>query len=190
MPSAAQPIWQQRFGVKQVSIVLVSALVGLTVGLGLYTFVYARGYAYLTNNPQACANCHVMHGILRCLDQVAPPRGSGLQRLSHAPTISPASTLTKIENGFFHSLAFTSGRFPDNIFIRSRDERVTEIHLPQLPRTNHHRHRRPASASNTISCIRCHFDVGHSAASYVVSSPEASPVQSNSLESNSNGEQH
>ena len=45
---------------KQASIVLVAALVGVTVGLGFYTFVYARGYAYLTNNPEACANCHVM----------------------------------------------------------------------------------------------------------------------------------
>jgi formate-dependent nitrite reductase cytochrome c552 subunit len=33
---------------------------GMVLGIGGYTFVYARGGSYLTNDPQACANCHVM----------------------------------------------------------------------------------------------------------------------------------
>ena len=33
---------------------------GLAVGIGGYTFVYARGASYLTNDPAACANCHIM----------------------------------------------------------------------------------------------------------------------------------
>ena len=33
---------------------------GLLIGLGGYTFAYARGYSYLTNDPAACANCHIM----------------------------------------------------------------------------------------------------------------------------------
>lgn len=32
----------------------------MAVGLGAYTFIYAKGYSYLTNDPAACANCHVM----------------------------------------------------------------------------------------------------------------------------------
>ena len=35
-------------------------LFGVAVGLAAYTFVYAKGYSYLTNDPAACANCHVM----------------------------------------------------------------------------------------------------------------------------------
>jgi len=31
------------------------------LGLGTYTFTYARGWAYLTDDAGACANCHVMH---------------------------------------------------------------------------------------------------------------------------------
>ena len=34
--------------------------VGLALGVGAYTLVYARGASYLTNDPAACANCHVM----------------------------------------------------------------------------------------------------------------------------------
>ncbi len=37
------------------------AVLGAALGLGIYTFVYAKGCSYLTNDPQACANCHVMH---------------------------------------------------------------------------------------------------------------------------------
>jgi cytochrome c nitrite reductase small subunit len=42
--------------------ILLGALAGLFLGLGAYTFLYAKGYSYLTNNPAACANCHVMQG--------------------------------------------------------------------------------------------------------------------------------
>ena len=38
----------------------LAALSGVTLGLGAYTFVYARGYSYFSNDPEACANCHVM----------------------------------------------------------------------------------------------------------------------------------
>ena len=44
-----------------VVIVLSGLLIGIALGLGAYTFVYAKGYSYLTNNPAACANCHVMN---------------------------------------------------------------------------------------------------------------------------------
>jgi nitrate/TMAO reductase-like tetraheme cytochrome c subunit len=40
-------------------LILVVA-VGLALGVGAYTFVYARGASYLTNDPAAGADCHVM----------------------------------------------------------------------------------------------------------------------------------
>ena len=40
-------------------------LLGIALGLGAYTFAYAKGWSYLTNNPQACANCHVMNEHLK-----------------------------------------------------------------------------------------------------------------------------
>jgi cytochrome c nitrite reductase small subunit len=35
-------------------------LVGTTLGLGLFTFHYAKGTSYMSNDPLVCANCHVM----------------------------------------------------------------------------------------------------------------------------------
>ena len=36
-------------------------VLGAALGLGTYTFAYARGWAYMTDDPRACANCHVMN---------------------------------------------------------------------------------------------------------------------------------
>ena len=43
--------------------VLVFGAVGLGVllGLGLFTFIYAEGFSYFTTDPKACANCHIMN---------------------------------------------------------------------------------------------------------------------------------
>src|SRR5690606_30168056 len=37
-----------------------AAALGMLGGLGAFTFGYGDGTAYLRNDPEACANCHVM----------------------------------------------------------------------------------------------------------------------------------
>ena len=39
---------------------LACALGGVVLGLSGYTFYYAEGGSYLSNDPKACVNCHVM----------------------------------------------------------------------------------------------------------------------------------
>jgi cytochrome c nitrite reductase small subunit len=152
--------------------VLIGLLLGLAIGIGMYTFVYAKGYSYLTNDPNACGNCHVMQdyysgwvksshrSVAKCND-------------CHTPHDFLGKYAIKLTNGFFHSLAFTSGRFPDNIQIKGYNERVTE----QTCRTCHAELTSSITglhAPKDIYCIRCHFNVGHSAASFVISSDRES----------------
>ena len=40
--------------------IAVGIALGAAIGIGGYTFIYAKGYSYLTNDPGACANCHIM----------------------------------------------------------------------------------------------------------------------------------
>ena len=40
--------------------IILGITLGMLLGVGAYTFVYARGYAYMTDNAEACVNCHVM----------------------------------------------------------------------------------------------------------------------------------
>jgi cytochrome c nitrite reductase small subunit len=97
----------------------------LFIGVGGYTFIYAEGYSYLTNDPAACANCHVMqdhynawlksshHSVAVCND-------------CHTPPGFVAKYATKVANGFWHSFAFTTGRFPEPLQITRRNHEVTE----------------------------------------------------------------
>ena len=57
---------------------------GLAIGVGAYTFVYARGYSYLSDNAEGCANCHVMQQQYRRLVEIKSSSCRGLQRLPHA----------------------------------------------------------------------------------------------------------
>lgn len=41
-------------------LVTLGLVFGAAAGVGAYPFTSARGGSYLTNNPDACVNCHVM----------------------------------------------------------------------------------------------------------------------------------
>ncbi|MDR3439399.1 cytochrome c nitrite reductase small subunit [Telmatospirillum sp.] len=145
--------------------VFLALAVGVTLGLGIYTFVYAKGYSYLTNNPAACANCHVMqeyysgwmksphHAVAGCND-------------CHTPHDMVGKYAIKAANGFSHSLAFTIGPIPDNIVIKGYNERVTEGACRSCHAALVDAIEGPHSRQD-ISCLSCHADVGHSAASLV-----------------------
>ncbi len=47
---AMRPVLALSFGVP----------LGLVLGLGAFTFVYAKGGSYMTDRAAACANCHIM----------------------------------------------------------------------------------------------------------------------------------
>ena len=41
-------------------LLLLVGLIGFLFGLGCYTVYYAEGLSYLSNDPKACVNCHIM----------------------------------------------------------------------------------------------------------------------------------
>lgn len=41
-------------------VVILSLMLGVLVGVGGYTFYYAKGASDLSNDPAACVNCHIM----------------------------------------------------------------------------------------------------------------------------------
>lgn len=142
--------------------VLTTAVVlGLTAGIGFYTFAYARGASYLTDDPGACANCHVME------EQYAGWTKSSHRSVAvcndcHTPPGLVPKYATKALNGWNHSFAFTTGRFPDPIRITPRNRRVTEAacrkcHASIVETIDGH----AESADLQLSCIRCHRNVGH-----------------------------
>jgi cytochrome c nitrite reductase small subunit len=134
---------------------------GLAAGVGGYVFVYAEGASYLTDVPDACANCHVMaphldawaksshHAVAVCND-------------CHAPRGLFGKYTVKAINGYNHSLAFVSGDFKEPFQITPMNRRVTEsacrvCHAEIVEAIDH-----PWTVGDeTLSCVRCHAYVGH-----------------------------
>ena len=144
------------------ALIVIGLLVGVAVGLGAYTFVYAKGYSYLTNDPAACANCHVM-GPYYSRWLAGPHRKVAACNDCHTPHNLVGKYATKASNGFWHSFYFTSGRYPDNLEIKPRNVSVTEhacryCHQDIVDAIDTHSR---SAHGEEISCIRCHPDVGH-----------------------------
>ena len=143
-------------------LIVLGIGIGLAVGVGLYTFVYAKGYSYMSNDPNACANCHVMqeqydgwqksshHTVATCND-------------CHTPHNFVGKYYVKASNGFWHSYYFTFGGFHEPIQIRGGNLAVTEESCrychQQMVESITVSHRR--EDIDQVSCIRCHRNVGH-----------------------------
>ena len=113
----------------------------------------------LTNDPAACANCHVMS------DQYAGWTKSSHRSVAtcndcHTPHSLVPKYVVKARNGFWHSFYFTSGRFPEPIQITPRNFKVTE----QACRSCHEDIVLAIEGphdENETACTQCHRNVGH-----------------------------
>jgi cytochrome c nitrite reductase small subunit len=140
---------------------LISILIGIFAGAGGYTFYYAEGSSYFSNDPRACVNCHIMreqfdgwekashHGFATCND-------------CHVPHGFFSKWLTKASNGYHHSEAFTLQGFREPIRIRPGNAGVLNANCLYC----HRDFVREITAHRTIKdeelyCVQCHGSVGH-----------------------------
>jgi cytochrome c nitrite reductase small subunit len=138
----------------------IALVVGSAAGLGAYTFVYAKGASYLSNDPRACANCHIMQDHLDGWIK-ASHRSVATCNDCHTPGNVFGKYFTKADHGFFHSLAFTTGYFHDPIRMKPRSERVTENACRKCHQDIVHDIDAMSRPGENLSCIRCHANVGH-----------------------------
>jgi len=141
---------------------ILGVSIGAAVGLGAYTFIYAKGGSYLTNNPASCANCHIMSeqydGWLK-----SSHRAVATCNDCHTPASFLGKYATKASNGFWHSFYFTTGSFHEPIQIKKRNLEITEqacqkchTEITQAIAGSH-----AAGGGESTSCVRCHRSVGH-----------------------------
>jgi cytochrome c nitrite reductase small subunit len=134
--------------------------IGILAGIGGFTFLYARGAAYLTNDPKACANCHVMQTQYDGWTK-SSHRSVATCNDCHAPHNLAGKLAIKMENGFRHSVAFTTGRFHEPIQITKRDRRVAEESCRHCHRELVETMDHSGKGGVEVSCTRCHRSVGH-----------------------------
>jgi len=140
---------------------VLCVLLGTFFGLGIYTFIYAKGFSYLSTAPEACANCHVMkahyddwqksshHHVAVCVS-------------CHLPREVIPKYWTKAENGFVHSAAFTLQNFHEPIMLRHVSRRIVNnaclnCHAAVVGQLAH----QAASKKEGVDCTSCHSEVGH-----------------------------
>jgi cytochrome c nitrite reductase small subunit len=142
---------------------VASLALGIPVGVGTFTFGYAKGCSYLSRDPEACVNCHLHNDtydawlksghrhVAVCIDCHLPPAGL-------------AKWTAKASDGFRHSTAFTLQNYVEPLelpesrwrivranCVRCHDDLVQGIHAFD------------AGPEAEVDCLRCHASAGHGA---------------------------
>lgn len=142
---------------------VLAVVAGMLLGTGMYTFFYAHGLSYLSNDPKACMNCHIMqdhydswvrtshHAVATCND-------------CHVPHRFPEKYLVKMQNGWNHSRAFTLQNVRQPIRIRASNLRALQhncihCHAVTIQEIASHRDVEEGRAR----CTDCHRSAGHMA---------------------------
>lgn len=156
----------------RIGTLAAAAVIGVAAGTGGFTFVYGQGASYLTNDPTACANCHIMNEQFDAWVR-SSHRSVATCNDCHAPHDIVGKYLTKARNGWAHSVAFTTGDFPERIRIKPRNLEVTEgacryCHGDMAAVVDGPGRAEPSS------CVSCHSEVGHPDGAPLLSSPATS----------------
>ncbi len=136
---------------------LSAIAVGVLGGVGLSTFQYADGFGYLSEDPAACVNCHIMwpqydswqksshHTVAVCVD-------------CHLPTEFVHKYMAKAEHGWNHSKGFTLQNFAEPIEITQKTADDLQANCLRC----HGEFVHQQSVGNSMpECQHCHDDVGH-----------------------------
>lgn len=158
----------------------IFAIGGLIVGLGAYTVYVSRAYSYLSDNPAACVNCHVMSSYYQSWDRSSHARYATCNDC-HVPHDSVLSAYAfKAKDGLYHAAVFTMRSEPQ--VIRPRDESKAVImencirchtelntHIVNTGRISF----ADVQKGEGKACWDCHTQVPHTNISNLASSPGA-----------------
>src|SRR4051812_49774901 len=156
--------WITSCGVTGAALVLC-VLVGGLLGAGTFTVQYAEGLSYLSSDPKACVNCHIMrdqydgwqhsthHNVATCNDCHVPADGLG-------------KWICKADNGYRHSKGFTLQDFHEPIQITRTNAEILQqnclrCHKEFISEILGKPNEDGCHSLETMNCVRCHQDVGH-----------------------------
>lgn len=120
------------------------------------TMIYSKGYSYLSDDPKACVNCHIM-GDHYYAFQKSSHKAVANCNSCHTPQGFVSKYISKAINGWNHGVAFTTGKYPWPLKITHYNKEITnkaclKCHGEVVSHINKN------SGSN---CIKCHSEVGH-----------------------------
>jgi cytochrome c nitrite reductase small subunit len=152
-------------------VVVLGGLFGAFSGAAAYTAHYANATSYLSDDPRACINCHIMNDQYNSWSS-GPHHARATCNDCHVPHDSIISKYyVKAEHGYRHSKGFTFQDFHEPIRITkgSRDVVIDNCVRCHEPMTHEIRTAAAghtpgaAGVSGGLDCIHCHASVGHGA---------------------------
>ena len=153
-PDAVPP---RRFTLTTAAIV-AAAMAGLFAAVGLFTLDYAKGLSYLSTDPSACANCHIMQPQFDSWERASHRNVAGCVDC-HLPASGIDKWIEKAKQGYRHSAAFTLQNFREPI-------QITEGSRDILQRNCVGCHREltaelEVAHADGVRCVHCHRRAGH-----------------------------
>jgi cytochrome c nitrite reductase small subunit len=149
--------------------IIALVLVFVTVGLFGYTLRISKATSYLSSDPRACINCHVMNTQYATW-QHSSHKGVGCIEC-HLPTDSTVEKyLAKAIDGYNHSVAFTLGTYDPAIKISDYGAKRVQKNcischseMTSQLRSNFHRNHAfgKEGADSERKCWSCHKSVPH-----------------------------
>jgi cytochrome c nitrite reductase small subunit len=167
-PTSAETAGETR---RRWAALVVVAVAGASFGIAGFTFNFAEGLSYLSNDPGACINCHVMQehydGWLH-----ASHAANATCNDCHVPHDSLISKYyVKAEHGYRHSKGFTFNDFHEPIQITPGSRAVVvdncvRCHTTMTGDTTVHGRAHPGGYDRAeglvrADCLHCHSRVGH-----------------------------
>ena len=143
--------------------IALAALLGVLAGVGGFTFLYAEGFSYLSNDPKACVNCHIMNDEYDSWRK-GPHHAAATCNDCHVPPHFPQKYIAKALNGYHHSKGFTLMDFHEPVMIKAANSQNLQDNCLRCHGDFVHEIVRGSTwADDAIRCVHCHRGVGHGA---------------------------
>jgi len=148
---------------RTIAIVSIAAI----IGMGLFLAKEAEVVSYMSNDPQACVNCHVMTSVYNSWMHSSHREWANCNDC-HVPHNNIANKyFFKAKDGLYHASVFTLRAEPEVIFMREASQEVVQdncirCHVQQVTQTKydgwieHHNQNRTER-----KCWSCHQEVPH-----------------------------
>ena len=148
---------------RQVALFFIAVI----IGLGLFMMKEARVASYLSDDPQACVNCHVMTPVYNSWMNSSHREWANCNDC-HVPHDNVVNKYYfKAKDGLYHASVFTARAEPDVIKMKEASQEVVQqncirCHVQQVTQVKYdgyiedHREKR-----TTRQCWSCHQQVPH-----------------------------
>lgn len=141
--------------------------IAVIVGLGAFMAKESEVVSYMSDNPQACVNCHVMTPVYNSWMHSSHRQWTTCNdcHVPHNNTLN--KYYFKAKDGLFHATIFTLRKEPEVMFMREASEEVVQdncirCHIQNVTQTKYDGYIEDHRENRTErKCWSCHQEVPH-----------------------------